>query len=285
MKITPLVADSMGSRSMAVFVETKDENILIDPGASIAPLRFGLSPHPLEQWQLQKHVDRIRLFAESSQAVLISSYHSDHFLAGHPEWMKNKILFLKNPNQNTTPNERKSAFHFLKAVNSMARELHFADDHSFSFGKTELLVSPPCFNGLEYFIQVLIRSEGKAFLFSSGVQGFVSDATAEFMLRQKAEFLYLDGPVTYLQKSATKTDALAQSLERMRNIVLKTGARRIILDHHLMRDVHWKKHVEPFLKFGLEHGVKIQTAAEFRGEETTLLEARRSLLYQNQPQK
>jgi len=284
MKITPLAADSMGSRSMAVFVETKDENILIDPGAGIAPLRFGLSPHPLEQWQLQKHIDRIRLFAESSHAVLISSYHSDHFLASRPEWMRHKVLFLKNPNQNTTSNERKSAFHFLKTVKSIARELHFADERSFTFGRTELLVSPPYCNGSGYFIQVLIRSEGKAFLFSSDAQGFASDKTTEFMLRQKADILYLDGPITYLQKSAAKTDALVQAMDRMRNIVSETGARRVILDHHLMRDVHWKKHAEPFLEFGTERGVQIQTAAEYRGEETTLLEARRNQLYQNQPQ-
>ncbi|WP_286244027.1 hypothetical protein [Methanobacterium ferruginis] len=43
MKIVPLAFESMGVRSMATFLET-DQKILVDPGTSIAPKRFGF-PH------------------------------------------------------------------------------------------------------------------------------------------------------------------------------------------------------------------------------------------------
>jgi uncharacterized protein len=284
MKITPLAADSMGSRSMAVFVETRDGRILIDPGASVAPLRYGLSPHPVEEWQLQKHLDRLRLFTESATAVVITSIHRDHFAPDHPEWMKNKILFMKNPNRETTPDERKTAFHYLKNVKSLAREIHFADERSFKFGNTELVFSPACSNGQEYFIQLMVRSEEKALLFSSNVQGFGSDEAASFMLGFKAETVYLDGPVTYTQKYRSSPDAMASLLERMRKVALGTGAHHVILDHHLMRDVDWEKHVRPFLRFGSEKGIQILTAAAFRGDAPAFLEARRGQLYQNQPQ-
>ena len=58
MKITPLAADSMGTRSMATFVETGDCRILIDPGAELGPMRYGLAPHPLELYCLDKHLER-----------------------------------------------------------------------------------------------------------------------------------------------------------------------------------------------------------------------------------
>ena len=43
MKVIPLAFESLGVRSMATFVET-DHKILIDPGTSIAPKRFGYPP-------------------------------------------------------------------------------------------------------------------------------------------------------------------------------------------------------------------------------------------------
>jgi predicted metallo-beta-lactamase superfamily hydrolase len=281
MKITPLAADSMGSRSMAVFLETRHGKILIDPGASLAPLRHGLSPHPLEQWQLKKHLDRIRLFAESAQIIMITSFHPDHYHPDKPEWMKNKILFLKNPNQQTTPAERKSAFQYLKVVKKIAEQLHFADERTFSFGKFEFQFSPAYFNGQEYFIQVLIRSGDSSFLFSSNVQGPASDRNAEFMLGRKADVIYWDGPITYLHK---QENVLAPVLERMKKIVIETGTKHVLLDHHTLRDLQWQKHMEPFISFALDHGIRIQTSAEYRGEEPTPLEARRNQLFENQAQ-
>jgi predicted metallo-beta-lactamase superfamily hydrolase len=280
MKIIPLAADSMGSRSMATFVETRDGKITIDPGAGIAPLRFGLSPHSLEQWQLKQHLDRIRLFTESSQAVVITSYHPDHFFAARPEWMKGKVLFLKNPNQKTTPVERKSAFHFLKTAKTYASQIHFADGRAFSMGATQIRFSPSCFNGQNYFIETSIHSDDESFLFSSCAAGPVSEEAAAFLLDARAETLYLDGPVTYLQKEAGEwTDVH----ERMRRVARETRAVTILLDHHSLRDLQWKSRLEPFFRFGAENGVTIRTAAEYRGEENTPLEARRNLLHRDGP--
>jgi len=42
-KIIPLAFESFGVRSMATYVET-DQKILIDPGTSLGPKRFGFPP-------------------------------------------------------------------------------------------------------------------------------------------------------------------------------------------------------------------------------------------------
>jgi predicted metallo-beta-lactamase superfamily hydrolase len=40
MKISPLAADSLGARSMATLVETRDVTVLIDPSVRLGPYRY-----------------------------------------------------------------------------------------------------------------------------------------------------------------------------------------------------------------------------------------------------
>jgi len=44
MRVIPLAADSLGVRSMATYVEAGGLRLLIDPGATLAPRRYGLGP-------------------------------------------------------------------------------------------------------------------------------------------------------------------------------------------------------------------------------------------------
>ena len=52
MNVIPLSSDSLGVRSMATYVETKDCKILIDPSAALGPKRYGLPPHQKELEEL-----------------------------------------------------------------------------------------------------------------------------------------------------------------------------------------------------------------------------------------
>ena len=61
MEITPLAFDSFSTRSMATYVETKDIKIVIDPGISIAPLRFSLPPHPIEMKKLEEDWKKLKI--------------------------------------------------------------------------------------------------------------------------------------------------------------------------------------------------------------------------------
>ena len=54
MKIIPISSDSLGVRSMATYIETKDCKILIDPSAALGPKRYGLPPHQKELETLYK---------------------------------------------------------------------------------------------------------------------------------------------------------------------------------------------------------------------------------------
>jgi len=79
MKIVPLAAESLGVRSMATYVEVAGTSVLIDPGATLAPLRYGLPPAD-EEWEaLRRANDRISAYAGRAQFIFVSHYHEDHF--------------------------------------------------------------------------------------------------------------------------------------------------------------------------------------------------------------
>jgi len=46
MEVVPVGEESLGVRSMCLYVETRDVRVLFDAGVSLAPRRFGLPPHP-----------------------------------------------------------------------------------------------------------------------------------------------------------------------------------------------------------------------------------------------
>jgi len=287
MRIIPLAADSMGNRSMATFVETKDCKVLIDPGVNVGEFRYGLKPHPLEYWLLEKHRERIKLFAQSADIIIITHYHFDHFIPDVPDIYRGKILFLKNPNQKINISQRKRAFEFLRATKALSSEVNYVDDRTFFFGETTIKFSPPFVHGtdekLGFVIQVVLQDSEESFLYSSDVQGPSRDEPVDFIISQNPRFLYLDGPFTYLQGDIDLMGLLKKTLHKMQTILKKTNVKRVIIDHHLLRDIQWKNRIEPLFTLASSRGILIQTAAEYRGEENNLLEARRQELYKENP--
>lgn len=78
MKVTPLAFESLGVRSMATLIQT-DQNILIDPGTSLGPKRFGLPPWKTEFEALYETRASIQKHAQLADIITISHYHHDHF--------------------------------------------------------------------------------------------------------------------------------------------------------------------------------------------------------------
>ena len=237
MRIIPLAADSMGNRSMATFVETKDCKVLIDPGVNVGEIRYGLKPHPLEYWLLEKHKKRIKLFAQSADIIVITHYHFDHFMPDVPDIYRGKILFLKNPNQKINISQRKRAFEFLRATKALSSEVNYVDDRTFFFGETTIRFSPPFVHGtdekLGFVIQVVLQDSEETFLYSSDVQGPSREEPMDFIISQNPRFLYLDGPLTYLQGDTDLMELLEKTLHKMQTILKKTDVKRVIIDHHL----------------------------------------------------
>src|SRR5712664_5028112 len=96
MKVIPLAAESLGVRSMATYVEVGRTGILIDPGATLAPARFGLPPAEAEWEALRRANDRISAYAARSSFVFVSHYHEDHFRSD-PASYAGRVVLAKHP--------------------------------------------------------------------------------------------------------------------------------------------------------------------------------------------
>ena len=282
-KIVPLGFDSFGVRSMATFVETKDLKILIDPGVSLAPLRYGLEPHPLEWRRLDETWETIRRYAEESDVLVVTHYHYDHHDPDYPELYRGKTVLIKHPTQNINFSQKGRAAYFLEAIKGLPGKLEIADGRSFMFGETTVTFSKAVCHGtnpkLGYVIETCISCGGEKFLHTSDVEGPSLEDQVAFILEQKPDVLFVDGPMTYMLGYRYSFRSLEASNANLIRAVKETELQTLVLDHHFLRDLNYKMRIKPVCEEAQKHGVKVLTAAEFAGRKIEMLEALRKELY------
>jgi predicted metallo-beta-lactamase superfamily hydrolase len=282
MNIKPLAFESMGTRGMATSVVTKDCIILIDPGVNLASKRFGMPPHPMEEERRKDHWAKIKDYAEHSDLLILTHYHFDHFNPEEPEIYRGKTVIIKDPKVKVNKTQKARAAHFLERLKALPKDILKADNSEFSFGDTKIRFSPPVFHGpsskMGYVVQVCIQEEYK-FLHTSDVQGPALTDQLEFVLRESPQVLFCDGPVTYLLGRRYSVENLQQATRNLLDIMEQTGVRKLVLDHHLLRDLKWRDKLEVVFSEAQLHEVEVLTAAEFAGMRNDLLEARRKRLY------
>ncbi len=281
MKIRPIAADSLGTRSMATYVETEDVKILIDPSSSLAPDRWGLEPHPQEIKRWKEHWQAIIEHAKIAEVIVITHYHYDHHFPKRIEVFKDKIVLIKDPEYNINLNQKRRAAELLTVIKDVAKKIEVADCKRFDFGKTRVKFSPPVFHGksnrLGYVIEVAIEAEEK-FLFTSDVQGPLCSEQLDFILKESPDIVYLDGPLTYMLGSAYKKSDLTNAINNIEKILMMSNLKTLIIDHHLLRDREWRERVKRIFNSKYDN-VNIVTAAGFLGKEDETLEAHRKALY------
>jgi predicted metallo-beta-lactamase superfamily hydrolase len=282
-RIVPLGFDSFGVRSMATFVETGDQKILIDPGVSLAPLRYGLEPHPLEWQRLDETWSIIKEHAEDSKVLIVTHYHYDHHDPDYPELYKGKTVFIKHPAQNINRSQRERAALFLEAIKGLPKRLEVADGKSFQLGETQISFSKAVCHGtnprLGYVTEVCIKSGGEKFLHTSDVEGPSLEDQIRFILDEKPETLFVDGPMTYMLGYRYSFKSLEISNNNLVKAIKETNLRTLVLDHHFLRDLNYKMRIKPVYEEAEKRGVKVVTAAEFSGRKIEMLEALRKELY------
>ncbi|MEM3161883.1 MAG: hypothetical protein QW056_02690 [Candidatus Bathyarchaeia archaeon] len=282
-RIIPLGFDSFGVRSMATFVETDNQKILIDPGVSLAPLRYGLEPHPLEWHRLDETWKEIKCYAEEAEILIVTHYHYDHHDPDHPELYRGKIVFIKNPIQNINFSQKGRANLFLSAIRDFPKKLEVADGKRFKLGETTVTFSKAVYHGtnsrLGYVVEVNIRSNGESLLYTSDVEGPSLEDQTAFILDEKPNILFVDGPMTYMLGYRYSFKSLEASISNLIRVMKYTGLHILVLDHHLLRDLNYKARIKQVYEVADESGVKVQTAAEFAGRKNELLEALRRELY------
>ncbi|MBN1783117.1 hypothetical protein JW948_18420 [bacterium] len=287
MKITPLAAESMGTRSMATFVECEGGNLLIDPGAGLAANRFHLTPHPLEKWRLDKHMERIRLFFEKAKTIVITCFHSDHCYDETIGSYRGKMVFMQNPNSGLIAKRRRKAFHLIHSIQGLPRDIVFMNNRSFEIGNVMIHFAKPVHNTArlekEPVVPVIIKDKTGTFFYSSNIEGHFDTTLLKWISRHQPDFLYIDGPPTFNRSGSEAASGLKPFFQNMELLFKPGTVKNVILDHHGTRDIHFRKKLESVYHLAERYGILIQTAAEYRGEELNLLEARRQQLYKDEP--
>ena len=72
MKVIPLASESLGVRSLAIFIKIGVVGILIDPGVALGPKRYSLSPAEAELTALREARERIQNYSKEATMVTIS---------------------------------------------------------------------------------------------------------------------------------------------------------------------------------------------------------------------
>ena len=277
MKIVPLAADSLGVRSMATYVEAGSTGLLLDPGATLAPARYGLPPSQ-EEWEALKRAnDRISAYATRARYVFVSHYHEDHFRSD-PVSYAGRVVLAKDPRRMVSGAQGRRA-EALWAVLKGQAHVQSADGVALRTLDLELKVSPPLPHGtdgtsLGYVVALSVSDprEGERFVFASDVQGPLSSVAAAWLIQERPTMLYLSGPPSYVERDLGTT-AIDRAVDNLRRILDTTGC-RVIMDHHAMRDPRFSSRFESLWETG-----RVITAAAHLGLDAQPLESRRDRLW------
>ena len=278
MIVKPIASDSLGVRSMAVYVETDDCKILIDPSAALGPKRYGLEPHKKEHEALFKIKQEISDIAQKCDILTISHYHYDHY-DPNEVFYKDKKVFAKDIAKNINKSQTQRGKKFKENVENIC-DLKYSDDSTHKFGKTTISFSPAFFHGPEnvrlgYVIMTTVNNGEKKVLHASDVQGPITKSATDYIIKQRPDLLIMDGPPTIFKGWKISGEDIKNSAINLLRIIKEIDC-DVILDHHLLRDINYKENFpEPYkLKDS-----KVKTFAEYLGNENNTLEAHRKKLW------
>ena len=277
MKVIPLAAESLGVRSMATYVEVGRTGILIDPGATLAPARFGLPPTEDEWEALRRANDRISAYAARSSFVFVSHYHEDHFRSD-PISYAGRIVLAKDPRRMISGKQAQRGEALWKALGGQAK-VERADGARRREADLELCVSPPLPHGVDgspfgsvVALTIIDPAERERFVFASDLQGPASAVSAAYLIQQRPTLLYLSGPVSYLERDVGR-DAIERAIDQLVRVIEATGC-RVVMDHHALRDARYE---ERFAR--LWETRRVVTAAAYLGVDAAPLESRRNIVW------
>ncbi len=288
MKIEILGAESLGVRSLSCYVTTRDLRVLIDPGVSLAPWRFGLRPHKRELAASKAARDKILARAAQSDLLVISHYHFDHCTPAVKrrfEWSDEeratrlyagKLIYAKSAESRINPSQRRRAYHLWKRTDCQLLPADGARYKNVAF-------SAPLCHGEEnsargWVIATLVEEGDERFVHASDIQ-CLSESSVEAVLALRPTVLLVSGPPLYLAELDPRlADASVKNLQTLiREVPL------VILDHHILRAEDALARLREWRDLARQSRHDLLCAAEFMGRAPLLLEAQRHRLHEDEP--
>jgi len=129
-------------------------------------------------------------------------------------------------------------------------------------------------------VMVCVEGGGKSVLFGSDAQSLADPAALDWVLKKNPDFMILDGYPTIFVGWRMSQKAFEASKENLKRAISETQAERVILDHHLLRDINYKEKISDVIKLAGREGKELMSAAEFLGLENFFLEAWRKEIHE-----
>lgn len=276
MKIVPLGADSLGTRSFSLFIETGDLKITVDPSCAIVPRRNNYPPLPFEIERLNETYKKIRDHVKKSDVVIITHYHNDHFPFFDTDIFINKKLLIKDYKRDMNHMQITRGKKFIEDLEKRGIKYFFADSKEFFWGKTKIIFTFGLWHGKEKkqgkVIGFFLEEKEKIF-YSSDTQGLWDTKLKEFLKDKRLNYFFLDGPSLYQSK---KKD-IEEFIKDLSDFLKENEECKVIVDHHFIRDLNYKNYIKKFKEI---FGERILTCALFIGVEDSPLEALRREYYE-----
>jgi len=281
MLILPLAFDSFGVRSMATFVKTKDVSILIDGAAALGPRRYGLPPTKEEFEALEICKKNIIEIGRLADVLIVTHYHYDH----HPyPWdedlysiYKGKTILTKNINEEINQSGKTRGKIFENKIKRYSK-IEYADGKSFEFGNTYISFSKAVWHGdvgskVGKVIMVYIEEGKESILFGSDAQSLADYEALKFVKEKNPKLLVVDGYPTIFVGWKVQEKNFLEAKENLKEAIKHIDAKKIILDHHIVRDLNYREKIVDVFELAEELKKEILTAAEFLKLDNLFLEA------------
>ena len=298
MRFVPIAEESLGVRSVAMYVETRDLRILLDPGISLAPRRYGLPPHPREILRVSELREILNHYLSLSTHVFISHYHRDHFTVPYESIYMGtkgdtyvgvyggKVVLLKDP-VDLNYSQRRRYYGLLKAIKSIAREIIHADGKTFEIGSTKIVLSRSLPHGPEgsktgRVVSIAIEDPDLRLLFMPDVQGPMYRGAVDHANNIRPDILVVGGPPFYLTHAFSEED-IESGVKGLARIIERGYLRTLVITHHALRILGWRERLSEILSLAARRGVAVETYAGILGRHEDLLEARRKELFETEP--
>jgi len=294
MEVTPIAFDSFGVRSMATLVKVSDKTILLDPGLSVSQRRFNLPPTGIELNILNLLKKKIVSLSKDVNVIIISHFHTEHytppFETDATSIYKEKVIFAKDRHAKCNFDQRRDGKKFELFAKKIAKDFDFVDGKTKELDNIQFRFSEPIWHGQEgttdgYVLLTTIDYKGKRILHAPDVIGPINNAATEHIIKEDPEILILDGPETEESNVSYSYLLLKKAEENLIRILMETGTKKIILDHHLVRSLDYVKKIKGVLKIAKELNKELITAAEFCNRPINLLEAKREMIWEKEQEK
>ncbi|MCX8136806.1 MBL fold metallo-hydrolase [Pyrobaculum aerophilum] len=292
MEILPVGEESLGVRSMCLYVETRDVRILFDAGVSLAPRRFGLPPHPRELERARAVRSEILRLAAAADVITVSHYHRDHFTPWYPsvymatdgetyrQIYGGKRVLLKSPDD-LNWSQRRRHYGLSKALGDAGAKLIYADGGEWRVGGTVIKASQSLWHGpagskTGRVVAFAVLDGEERLAFVPDVEGPVEPEPVAFLKEVRPTIAVVGGPPTYLPWD------IEAAIRHLREVV-DLAPRVLVVAHHALRSGDWREKLAPLFEYAEKRGVEIATYASLRGVGEELLEASRKELYKREP--